>query len=204
MILEASDFNLIDETLCLNFVNSKNWSDLEPTFDFFGDYPSLLPWSLQMSLITPPQAEHKLALALAQLPQTQAMLMHVHQLRGAIYHIFFAIANQQEVPAADLAYFNQAWGLALMHLRVIPTAQSFRWDWVETDDALDSFLWPVLQSVAELLIAERLGRVKSCSGCNWLFLDTTKAGRRRWCDMRICGNRAKARRHYARGKAGVV
>ena len=34
----------------------------------------------------------------------------------------------------------------------------------------------------------------------WLFLDTSKAGRRRWCDMADCGNAAKSRRHYARGR----
>jgi predicted RNA-binding Zn ribbon-like protein len=37
--------------------------------------------------------------------------------------------------------------------------------------------------------------------CAWLFLDKTKNKRRRWCDMKICGNRVKARRHYERVKA---
>ena len=35
-------------------------------------------------------------------------------------------------------------------------------------------------------------------GCGWVFLDETKNRRRRWCSMKDCGNRAKARRHYAR------
>ena len=57
-----------------------------------------------------------------------------------------------------------------------------------------------IESAAELLVSEKINSVKSCGGCGWLFLDTTKSGRRRWCDMRICGNRAKSRRHYARGR----
>jgi predicted RNA-binding Zn ribbon-like protein len=45
-------------------------------------------------------------------------------------------------------------------------------------------------------------KLKLCDGpnCSWLFLDTSKAGRRRWCDMADCGNAAKSRRHYARSQ----
>jgi predicted RNA-binding Zn ribbon-like protein len=41
-------------------------------------------------------------------------------------------------------------------------------------------------------------RLRMCSGpnCAWLFIDSSKAGRRRWCDMATCGNDAKAKRHY--------
>ena len=47
-------------------------------------------------------------------------------------------------------------------------------------------------------------RVRMCEapdGCGWLFYDETRNGTRRWCSMKDCGNRAKARRHYARNKA---
>jgi predicted RNA-binding Zn ribbon-like protein len=40
--------------------------------------------------------------------------------------------------------------------------------------------------------------VKICSNCHWLFVDRSRNRTRVWCDMRVCGNRAKARRHYAR------
>ena len=67
--------------------------------------------------------------------------------------------------------------------------------------ALDQVLWPVAQSAAELLVQGSLERIRECPGqgtCGWLFLDLSKNASRRWCDMRVCGNRAKARRHYAR------
>ena len=43
-------------------------------------------------------------------------------------------------------------------------------------------------------------RVRACGAdtCRWLFLDTSKNHTRRWCNMRICGNRMKARRFQAR------
>ncbi|WP_443691321.1 CGNR zinc finger domain-containing protein [Pseudomonas sp.] len=41
-----------------------------------------------------------------------------------------------------------------------------------------------------------VAKIKQCEGCTWLFIDTSKNHRRRWCSMATCGNRAKAQRHY--------
>lgn len=43
-------------------------------------------------------------------------------------------------------------------------------------------------------------RLKICSNCGWLFLDRSRNKSRAWCDMAVCGNRAKASRHYHRHK----
>jgi predicted RNA-binding Zn ribbon-like protein len=56
-----------------------------------------------------------------------------------------------------------------------------------------------------LLGSSQRGRVRECSeeSCRWLFLDHSKNRSRRWCNMQICGNRAKARRFYARTREGI-
>ena len=61
-------------------------------------------------------------------------------------------------------------------------------------------LWPVVRSAADLLTGPSLERVKRCpgEGCGWLFLDTSRNGSRRWCDMASCGNRARVRAFAAR------
>ena len=61
-------------------------------------------------------------------------------------------------------------------------------------------LWPVVRSAADLLTGSSLERVKRCpgEGCGWLFLDTSRNGSRRWCDMSSCGNRARVRAFAAR------
>jgi len=198
MTIKASNLILLGGVLCLDFVNTKNWHIDEKPYDFFGDYSALLQWNLQLKLITPSQAEQLFELSGQQKQKTQAVLKQVGQLRETIYQIFFAITNMQEIPSSELNRFNEAWGKSLANMQVLPVQKAFRWQWVGSDKALDSVLWPVLHSAAELLISEKLYRVKGCEGCGWLFLDTTKSGRRRWCDMRICGNRAKSKRHYAR------
>jgi predicted RNA-binding Zn ribbon-like protein len=52
------------------------------------------------------------------------------------------------------------------------------------------------------LLQADLSRIKMCQGekCGWLFFDATKNKSRRWCEMEICGNRAKQRRFGAKAR----
>lgn len=59
-------------------------------------------------------------------------------------------------------------------------------------------------SAIALLAPEKIERIRICDNCGWLFLDGSRNGSRRWCDMTVCGNRRKAQRHYERRKAGEV
>ncbi|MEI5582615.1 MULTISPECIES: CGNR zinc finger domain-containing protein [unclassified Agromyces] len=45
-------------------------------------------------------------------------------------------------------------------------------------------------------------RIRPCaaSDCQHFFIDTSRGNTRQWHSMETCGNRAKARRHYARTK----
>ncbi len=82
---------------------------------------------------------------------------------------------------------------------------------VTVGDAFAGLLVPVADSAAETLVTGGVSRVRSCADprCGRAFVDTTRNGRRRWCDMATCGNRAKAARHRRRqaapaaGQAGV-
>ncbi|GAA2739743.1 CGNR zinc finger domain-containing protein [Kitasatospora cinereorecta] len=57
--------------------------------------------------------------------------------------------------------------------------------WLAADDYLD-------------LLDQGAHRIKACAHptCILHFFDTSQNGRRRWCSMAVCGNRAKAARHY--------
>jgi predicted RNA-binding Zn ribbon-like protein len=55
-------------------------------------------------------------------------------------------------------------------------------------------------SALSLLPQDKLRRLRICRNCDWLFLDRSRNGSRQWCDMAVCGNRQKARRHYSRRK----
>jgi predicted RNA-binding Zn ribbon-like protein len=87
---------------------------------------------------------------------------------------------------------------------VAQNGRGFSLAWDDSDD-LRRMLWPVALSAADLLAGEQGTPVKLCgmwetTGCSWLFVDESRNGSRRWCSMKDCGNRAKARRHYRRSK----
>jgi predicted RNA-binding Zn ribbon-like protein len=84
----------------------------------------------------------------------------------------------------------------------LPDNNRLQLGWAD-EDLLDSVLWPVVQATVELLTSPDAERVRICEAvlakeCDWLFLDLSRNHSRRWCSMKDCGNRAKARRHYQR------
>jgi len=70
---------------------------------------------------------------------------------------------------------------------------------------LDQARAPIAASLAHFLADDGAARLRVCAnpGCRYVFVDHSPTGRRRWCDMRTCGNQAKVARHRARARAGV-
>ncbi len=122
-------------------------------------------------------------------------------MREAIYRVFAAIAQGKAPVAADVAAIND-WAIeALKHRHLMRSSGGYRWEWQsDASHSLDRILWPIAIAAADLLTSEDVKQVRWCEApeCQWLFLDNSRNRSRRWCDMKICGNRAKARRHYQR------
>jgi predicted RNA-binding Zn ribbon-like protein len=201
MPVVASHLTLLGGALCLNFANTKNWSADEMPYDRLGDYSSFLGWSLQLGLLTQTEADAHFNLAENRSGEVSAVLESAYRLREDTYSVFTAFASGKELPGQALEMINMAWARAMDRKRLAYAGETCRWEWVGKDQSLESPLWQVSESIVELLVSKSLERVKSCGGCGWLFLDTTRDGRRRWCDMKLCGNRAKARRHYEKNRA---
>ena len=67
-------------------------------------------------------------------------------------------------------------------------------------DPIDDALARLSEALVTELTAGDPERIRICDNdtCRWVFYDTSRTGRRRWCDMATCGNRAKAARHRAK------
>jgi predicted RNA-binding Zn ribbon-like protein len=77
-----------------------------------------------------------------------------------------------------------------------------RWHWSPSE--LATVRHVAVTAAVELLGAEPSPRLKQCPGdhCGWFFLDRTKRGNRRWCQMRECGQEAKDERRRAKRASG--
>jgi predicted RNA-binding Zn ribbon-like protein len=99
---------------------------------------------------------------------------------------------------AALAEINRILGRSAGTRRVeMRPDGTFTRAFVPVGDAFAGLLIPIVESAADALILDELSRVRRCADprCGRVFQDETKNGRRRWCDMATCGNRAKAARH---------
>jgi predicted RNA-binding Zn ribbon-like protein len=162
-------------------------------------YSDLISWSQHVDLLSGGQAERFLREAGGRRAEAATVHKRAIALRETLYRIFLSIIEGRTTDPKDLESLNSVLSPSLARLLcVIPRQGGFGWDWQDEDRSLDPMLWPIARSVGELLTAGPLEWLKQCAGCGWLFLDGSKNRTRRWCDMRVCGNRAKARRHYAR------
>jgi predicted RNA-binding Zn ribbon-like protein len=191
--------------LCLDFANTVNhWADIERRKELLTDYSRLLQWAEESGAISKKTAEHLRELASEAPGNAQTALRSAIQLRDLIYDIFSSVANHRGISSTALGTLNKFVQRSFEHAQIAHANRHFAWDWVLPERSLDAITWPVARAAAELLTSGDLSLVRECAAedCAWLFLDTTKNHRRRWCDMKICGNRNKARRYYQRQKAG--
>ena len=174
----------------------------EEARDNLADYGRLVTWGRQARFVTEREAEALRAAGAAHPRAALAALRRAVAAREAIFSIFAALAAGGRASAEAIEALNAALPSAMGALRVAPERGAYTWRFIPGDDDLAPMLAPVVRAAADLLTSDDAGRVRECGAdtCRWLFLDRSKNGTRRWCDMKICGNRAKARRHYEREK----
>jgi predicted RNA-binding Zn ribbon-like protein len=196
-------FHLSGGRLCLDLANTVSWRRSDRPIERLGSYADLLAWSRQTGLVPEADARTLAREATRRSAEAARVLAQAIALREVIYRIFSAIAGSGAPAPADLAALNGALAGAFTRLRITPAAGRFALEWDAGRPAFDRMLWPAARSAAELLVSDDLAHVRTCpaENCGWVFVDTTKNRSRRWCDMKVCGNRAKVRRHYARAVA---
>jgi predicted RNA-binding Zn ribbon-like protein len=193
--------SLVGGRLCLDFTNTVSFHRPPWGNERLRRYEDLVWWALRAGLVSEPAAERLFARAEAEPEEAARVFARAVELREAMYRVFAAAGADEPAAAGDLETVNGELARAMPRLRVAPEGEGYGWAW-EEGDALDRMLWPVARSAAELLTSSELKRVGGCCDeeCDWLYLDTSRNHSRRWCDMKDCGNRAKARRHYRRTK----
>jgi len=170
--------------LCLEFANTRYWRGQDTPTETLKEPADLAAW-LKLPK-PPPQKEFEQALAL----------------RETIHRLFDALAQGKAAGGRDFEELNAALATAPARKALRRAKDGYDWDLdVKSGTAL-ALLAPVLWSAGDLLASAKLAKIRRCANpeCLYLFIDESRAGRRRWCTMSSCGNRAKARRHYHKSK----
>jgi predicted RNA-binding Zn ribbon-like protein len=199
----AVKFEMLGGRTCLDFVNTASQRRLGPFSDKVGEYQDLLDWAVAAEQLSEAEATLLRKKAATDPEEAEAVVDRGRALREAIYRVFTARNAGEVLPIDDLELISEENARASANRVLTPVGfGSCTFEW-RTHDALDMPLWPVAVSAVTLASSSDAERVKECGGenCNWLFLDTSKNRSRRWCDMKECGNREKARRHYHKARS---
>ena len=119
--------------------------------------------------------------------------------RESLYRVFKAAIESWPLPRTDLLVVEREVLRARSRQHLVAHRRSLGWTWRDPADR-SRVRAAVALAAADLLGSPHLARVRQCDGdeCGWLFLDTSKSGRRRWCAMADCGTRDKVRRFRKR------
>ncbi|ESX65247.1 MULTISPECIES: CGNR zinc finger domain-containing protein [unclassified Mesorhizobium] len=138
-------------------------------------------------------ADEQEAVAVAEI-RDRHFLHEVRDIRESSYALFDAIASNLEPPSQPL-------GLLCSRAANRLGAQQVAWDGTRLALASDQWEDPALVTAflaflsIEAFFTLPRARLRVCPRCGWLFVDISRGGKRRWCNMRVCGNREKVARH---------
>jgi predicted RNA-binding Zn ribbon-like protein len=198
-----SKLSLVGGRTCLDFTNTVNLRDSDRFRDRLESYGDLLNWAVHAGVLTTGQARELNTEAERDPDSAASTLQRAIELREVIFRMFSAMAAGRAPSDEDLGIYNRHFSAAMSRASIRRENGRYTVGF-QRNQALDGMLAPIAWSAAELLRDPASARIKECDGetCGWLFLDTSKNHSRRWCEMRDCGNRAKAQRHYQKLRHG--
>jgi predicted RNA-binding Zn ribbon-like protein len=182
----------------LDFANTVDSRGVEFGPDVLTEFRDLLRWGVRVGVIDA-AAEDELRNVKAK--RGEVALSRAKALREALYRIFAAHPSATTA-AVDLGLLQQEAGVAQTMRVLVPEAGGYAWRWLNGDP--DTITHRIAFAAADLLTSPALSRVHICPGenCAWLFLDTSRSGRRLWCSETTCGTRNRVRRWRSRQQQG--
>ena len=191
--------DLVGGHVAVDLANTVTARNAEPV-DWLHDYRHLLAWA-ELTGEFDPRALRELATLATEHPRAaSAALSDVRLLRETVHDLLVAIVREATPPPRAQRELEARWRRAVAATRFVPSAGGLRPEPSLRTSGLGYLEHELVLRTVELLQELPPHRLRGCPGpsCGWLFIDRSKGGRRRWCDMATCGNAAKGRRYYDR------
>jgi predicted RNA-binding Zn ribbon-like protein len=198
-------FQLVAGHPALDLVNTLDWR-FRPSGaeELLHDYADLLRFSEQSGLMTPWEVRK---FATGDSARKKRILSSTKKLRECLASILYAMANE-EAPAIDSLRTLAAFARTVRKSEDLAWCDSrLRWKANgERTNVSDTPFRKLVSAALDLLTSGEIHKLSACANpeCRWLFLDGSKNKGRRWCDMKLCGNRIKARRYRGRQRAAAA
>jgi predicted RNA-binding Zn ribbon-like protein len=192
-------FELIGGHPALDLVNTLDWRfrSEPPPEELLTDYEDLARFSAQSGLVSDAQAR-RLIRNVSE-GKAKQVVGAVREMREAAARVLYSGLEGDDPPASSIKVLERCFREARESQQLSWDGTKLAWELNQSPALAELPLWTLSLSTAALLTSEEMHRLRACGNpaCQWLFLDTSKNHTRRWCDMKICGNRMKARRFKA-------
>jgi predicted RNA-binding Zn ribbon-like protein len=200
---ETLKFELIAGNVALDFVNTLDNRPGDNPTELLSSYRNLAQFAAQTGVLTAKQAQELWKRSELTIEEAEKALFRARKLREAMHSIFFSLIHRKAPPLPAMDLLNAELHDAARHLRLVQRGRACEWRFADLTSSFHAMLWPIARAAGDLLVSSDLAMVRACSSptCQWFFLDTSKNHHRRWCSMKLCGNRTKVRRFYAKQKA---
>jgi predicted RNA-binding Zn ribbon-like protein len=186
--------------LCLGIVNTVLWRRSNAPIERLTSYDDLVRYVERAGWL--PEADRLMGEASAHPRKARAALAQAITLRETLFGLFTEVAAGAAPRPSQMRALNEALATSMAHMELATSdGGGFETRW-RPADSLDLPLWQIAASAGAVLASGDLDRLKQCPGeqCGWVFIDVSSNGSRRWCDSKLCGNRARVRAHYERSR----
>ncbi|MDI2129115.1 CGNR zinc finger domain-containing protein [Yinghuangia seranimata] len=193
--------DLVGGHVVVDLLNTVTARGPEP-IDWLDGYPRLLEWAALTGRFDPAVLA-RLARAAEAEPRAAAQALdRARDLREALHDVVTALLAHDDAPppAGALERVERHWKHAAARARLTVHGDTARLAAAAEASGLDYLADELALQALDLLRDLPHERTRVCPGprCGWLFIDTSRGGRRRWCDMGTCGNATKGKAHYQR------
>ena len=196
----AHDVDLEDTFDFLNTDDTENGFPLDhlPTLD------SALTWFVDRGVIHKEGADRTRVAAARDDAASTRDLSRIRAVRSALREVSLSLAAHRAPSPGALDTINRALH-ARQVIELVPGPDGVHVDHRHVGDPIDDALARLADPLVTELTSGHPERIKACASetCDWIFYDSSRTSRRRWCDMATCGNRAKAARHRARERTAA-
>ena len=192
-------FEMIGGSPALDLVNTLDWRFRAepPPEELLKDYYDLAQFSAQSGLMS--DAVARRLIRNVSVSKAAHVVAAVRELREAAAQVLYAVPEGDAPSGASVKSLEGFFREARESQRLMWDGEKLAWELTQSAAPAELPLWMLSLKVADLITSDGMHRLRECGNaeCRWLFLDTSKNHTRRWCDMKICGNRMKARRFKA-------
>ena len=196
----AGSLDLIADDLALDFANTESGRGFPSHQNHFREAANVVEWLRHAKALPVGEADWLQTHIAKRADLAADLLAQAVALREAIHDIGAAIGRHAKPPEAALADLSTHHARCIAKAELAPGVASCRWQWSVRASPVEAALGPIALAAVRLFTEADFHRIRECGGhaCGWLFYDRSKNNRRRWCEMEVCGNRAKQRRLAAR------